>query len=128
VHARKHVSGRPTHAARGEGTRASLEVARATGVTIRALHAAFRAHGGGSPLSFLRERRFELARARLLTSSAATVTDVALASGLEHLGRFSIEYKKRYGESPAQTLRRARDLQGPSANAQSSGLPSQSAD
>jgi AraC-like DNA-binding protein len=99
------------------------EVARATGVTIRALHAAFRAHGGGSPSSFLRERRFELARARLLTASAATVTDVALASGLEHLGRFSVEYKKRYGESPAQTLRRARALHAPSANARDSGRP-----
>jgi AraC-like DNA-binding protein len=61
-------------------------------------------------LSFLRERRFEVARARLLASSAATVTDVAVASGFEHLGRFSVEYKKRYGESPTQTLRRGRDL------------------
>jgi AraC-like DNA-binding protein len=99
------------------------EVARATGVTIRALHAAFRAHGGGSPLSFLRERRFEVARARLLTSSAETVTEVAVASGFEHLGRFSVEYKKRYGENPTQTLRRARDLHGPSAGSESSDRP-----
>ena len=97
------------------------EVARATGVTLRALYAAFRAHGSGSPSSFLRERRFELARARLSTSSAATVTDVAVASGFEHLGRFSVEYKKRYGESPTQTLRRARDLHAPSAGAESRG-------
>jgi AraC-like DNA-binding protein len=93
------------------------EVARATGVTVRALHAAFRAHGGGSPSSFLRDRRFELARARLLTSSAATVTEVAVASGFAHFGRFSVEYKKRYGESPAQTLRRSRNLAPPHRSA-----------
>jgi AraC-like DNA-binding protein len=93
----------------------ATDVARAAGLTIRALNAAFRAHRGVFPLGFLRERRFALARARLSTSSAVTVAEVALASGFVHFGRFSVEYKKRYGESPAQTLKRARERHGPSA-------------
>jgi transcriptional regulator GlxA family with amidase domain len=28
--------------------------------------------------------------------------------GFCHLGRFSVEYRKRYGEMPSTTLRRAR--------------------
>lgn len=84
------------------------EVARATGIPLRALNAAFRAHRGLSPTRFLRERRFALARTRLATSAATTVAEVAVASGFAHLGRFSAEYKRRFGESPAQTLKRAR--------------------
>ncbi|MFT3922335.1 MAG: helix-turn-helix transcriptional regulator [Myxococcales bacterium] len=91
----------------------AAEVAQATGLTIRALNAAFQAHGGVPPFGFLRERRLALARARLASSSAATVAEVALSSGFPHLGRFSVQYKKRYGESPVETLRRARKLQGP---------------
>jgi AraC-like DNA-binding protein len=84
------------------------EVARACGVTLRALNAAFRAYRGVSPFKFLRDQRFALAHARLSTSAAANVTEVAVASGFLHLGRFSVEYRRRYGESPAQTLKRAR--------------------
>jgi hypothetical protein len=39
----------------------------------------------------------------------------------EVAGRFSVGYKKRYGESPTQTLWRAGDLHGPSADSESSG-------
>jgi AraC-like DNA-binding protein len=34
------------------------------------------------------------------------VTDAALESGLVHLGRFSVTYASRFGESPSATLRR----------------------
>lgn len=86
------------------------DLAALTGVSVRSIQAAFRASRGYTPMEFLRTRRFELARQRLLTSQDATgktVTQVALACGFEHLGRFSIEYRARFGESPRDTLRRA---------------------
>jgi tetratricopeptide (TPR) repeat protein len=51
--------------------------------------------------------RFERARRDLLrASSNATVTDIAAHCGFIHLGRFSVEYHKRYGEKPSETLHR----------------------
>ena len=32
--------------------------------------------------------------------------DVATACGFPHFGRFSIEYRQRYNETPSQTLKR----------------------
>ena len=34
------------------------------------------------------------------------VMDLALRCGFAHCGRFSIEYRRRYGETPSQTLKR----------------------
>jgi len=73
------------------------------------LQAGFRAQRGQGPMAFLRARRFDLARAQLLSASPRdTITNIAGNCGFEHLGRFSVEYRKRYGESPSQTLGRAR--------------------
>jgi AraC-like DNA-binding protein len=85
-----------------------VDLASVAGVSARTLFAAFRAHRGGSPMAFLRTRRFELARTRLLSGAASSVADVALGCGFEHLGRFSVGYRARFGESPAHTLRRSR--------------------
>jgi hypothetical protein len=32
--------------------------------------------------------------------------DIALQCGFPHFGRFSVEYRRRYGETPTQTLKR----------------------
>ena len=36
-----------------------------------------------------------------------SVADIANRWGLAHLGRFSTQYRRRYGEKPSQTLRRS---------------------
>ena len=47
----------------------------------------------------------------LITSDAfVTVSEVAQLAGVGHLGRFSIRYRKRFGESPTHTLARRRRL------------------
>ena len=68
---------------------------------------------GRSPQAVLRDIRFEAARRELLQGSPDTkVMDVALRCGLPHLGRFSVEYRRRYGETPSQTLKRQAMLSG----------------
>ncbi|AKF08285.1 AraC family transcriptional regulator [Sandaracinus amylolyticus] len=85
----------------------SAELARAIGASGRVIAAAFRAHRDASPIAFHRQRRLELSRRLLLESPERSVTDVALACGFVHLGRFSVEYRARFGESPSDTRRRA---------------------
>jgi len=94
--------------ANAHGPLTAVDLAAAAGIGVRALAAAFRKHRGCSPMDFVRQRRFELARQRLLAAPATTVAEVALSSGFEHLGRFSVAYRSRFGESAADTLRRAR--------------------
>ncbi len=43
-----------------------------------------------------------------MAAPGTTVTMVALDCGLAHLGRFSQEYSRKFGEAPSETLRRAR--------------------
>jgi AraC-like DNA-binding protein/tetratricopeptide (TPR) repeat protein len=84
-------------------------------VSTRTLQRHFQAFLGKTPQAVLRDMRFERARSDLLrASSDATVTDIALRCGFEHLGRFSVEYRRRYGEKPSQTLQRqARTVREP---------------
>jgi AraC-like DNA-binding protein len=85
------------------------QIADAVGIGARSLQAAFRDSLGVTPRERLTELRFERARARLLSADATTtVSGAALDSGFAHLGRFSVEYRQRYGESPSDTLARAR--------------------
>ncbi|MGQ4615645.1 AraC-like ligand-binding domain-containing protein [Nocardia sp. R7R-8] len=85
------------------------ELATDAGVTVRALQKGFHDLLGCSPMAYLREIRLNRAREALTDAdpaSGANVTDIALAWGFMHLGRFSVEYRRRFGESPSQTLRR----------------------
>lgn len=84
-----------------------VEIADAAGVSCRSLQSSFRRLGSGSPMTLLRKVRLEEARAKLCRGEG-TVTEVALQLGFFHLGRFSAQYKRAFGEMPATTLARAR--------------------
>lgn len=79
-----------------------------TGVSARTLQLGFLQHRGCTPIEFLRDRRMELARAKLLTRSDASIRQIAYACGFKHLGRFSATYRARFRELPSVTRRRAR--------------------
>jgi AraC-like DNA-binding protein len=85
------------------------KLANDVGVSVRALQQGFHDLVGCSPMAYLREVRLNRAREALASAdpqSGASVTDIALDWGFMHLGRFSVEYRRRFGESPSQTLRR----------------------
>jgi transcriptional regulator GlxA family with amidase domain len=84
-------------------------VAAAAGVAGRTLHKHFHDEHGTSPMRYVRDCRFiQVRRALLQAGPQDSVTTIAVHSGFCHLGRFSVEYRKRYGETPSETLRRGR--------------------
>jgi AraC-like DNA-binding protein len=83
-----------------------LDLCSALNVKIRTLYYAFQEFYGLSPIRFLRLLRFAKARRDLLYADpvGTTVTDVAAKWHFWHFGRFSVEYKALFGESPSETL------------------------
>jgi AraC-like DNA-binding protein len=78
-------------------------------VRPRTLETHFKLFLGTTPLGWVRRMRLVHARQRLLNADPeATVTDIAVASGISQLGRFAAEYRKSFGEPPSATLQRSR--------------------
>lgn len=85
------------------------DIVKATGVAGRTLFKHFKDFKGVSPMRYLRNVRFLQVREALLRAEPEeSVTAIAARWGFVHLGRFSIEYRRRFGESPSETLRRNR--------------------
>lgn len=87
-------------------TIAADQLARIAGVSLRSLYAGFKDFTGTSPMQYLKDIRLDRAREELLAGHTSNVAGVALRWGFAHMGRFSVEYKARFGESPSQSLRR----------------------
>jgi AraC-like DNA-binding protein len=77
-------------------------------LSVRSLQQGFRRYLGTSPMAYLREVRLRRAHQTLVRSdpSAVTVASVAYQWGFSNLGRFAAAHAARYGETPAETLRR----------------------
>ncbi len=82
------------------------QMALLAGVSLRSLYAGFKDYCGVSPMQYLRTLRLDGARTALLSEPDSNIASVALRWGFGHLGRFSSEYKLRFGESPSQSVRR----------------------
>ncbi len=79
------------------------------GLPMRTLQDNFRRSFGLSPRAWLLECRLEQARQRLILPDRPTsVSTVAYDCGFGDLSGFSAKYRKKYGESPSETLRNAR--------------------
>ncbi|MDI6097838.1 AraC family transcriptional regulator [Actinoplanes sp. NEAU-A12] len=85
------------------------ELAAIAGTSIRSLQSGFRRHVGSAPMTHLQQVRLTRVHETLRRSdpAAVTVADVAHRWGFAHLGRFASAYRKRFGESPSETLRSA---------------------
>jgi len=88
---------------------AVADLAAVAGVAPRTLAKHFRAFVGVSPLGYLFRLRLAAARETLLGGVLdRSVTDVAAENGFTHFGRFSVQYRRQFGEAPSATLKRAR--------------------
>lgn len=83
------------------------DVARASFVSTRGLHAAFTRERGETPMQYLRRVRLDAVRADLRAGGAdLTVAAAARRWGFAHLPRFAEQYRRAFGERPSETLRR----------------------
>lgn len=82
------------------------DLAKACGVTPRALQYAFRQHLGCTPQDYLRRVRLDLARRSLRDGTSQSVGDAAAAHGFFNPGRFATYYRQMFDENPGQTLHR----------------------
>jgi AraC-like DNA-binding protein len=76
--------------------------------SLRTLERSFQEVIGRSPVQYIKLRRFNAAYRKLLGANPqeTTVTDTALCYKLDHFGRFSVNYRQLFGESPSITLKR----------------------
>jgi AraC family ethanolamine operon transcriptional activator len=86
------------------------ELSRVVGTSERGLRRAFQTVLGTSPKRYMLTERLGAVRRDLrdATNPATSVTDVAGRHGFSELGRFAGSYRKVFGETPSDTLRRAR--------------------
>ncbi len=86
------------------------DIVDAAGVPGRTLHKHFRHFTGASPMGYLRNARFERVRRTLLHAPAEeNISVIAAKCGFDHLGRFAVEYRRRFGERPSDTRKRGRE-------------------
>ena len=82
-------------------------IATSAGVAGQTLFKHFRDTHGISPMRYVRNLRFEKARHELLNAKEGeSITEIASHWGFGHLGRFAVEYRLRFGESPSETVAR----------------------
>lgn len=76
-------------------------------VSERTLLEGFKRYRDVSPMKLLKLTRLDFVHLALKEADAgnSNVTDLAMASGFSQMGKFSTEYKERFGESPSETLK-----------------------
>jgi AraC-like DNA-binding protein len=90
------------------------EVCRLLGVRRRTLADITHGHLKVSPFQYITQRRMAFVRQTLQSGHCEYVKDAAAQFGFFELGRFSIRYRRVYGETPSTTLRRHRAEAEPS--------------
>ncbi|MDQ4118367.1 MAG: helix-turn-helix transcriptional regulator, partial [Actinomycetota bacterium] len=84
------------------------EVAQAVRISPRGLQHAFRRHRDTTPMRYLHRVRMEGAHRDLQAADPTagdTVAAIAARWGFAHPGRFSVLYRRTYGDPPSRTLR-----------------------
>jgi AraC-like DNA-binding protein len=73
-------------------------------MNVRTLQKGFQRAFGKSPMKVLHEARLDAAHYDLTARrDPPSVTDAAYQNGFSHLGRFSRDYKARFGHLPSET-------------------------
>jgi AraC-like DNA-binding protein len=86
-----------------------IEVAAAAGCSLRTLDSVFRQFRGTTPLGALHGIRLEQVHRELsLAGTDAPLAAIARRHGFTNASRFTMAFRRRFGETPAEVLRRAR--------------------
>jgi transcriptional regulator GlxA family with amidase domain len=82
------------------------DLCRVSRVGVRTLQRYFREYFDVPVSQYLKTVRLDSARRELVAanSSEASVTTIAMTHGCTHLGRFSVEFRERFGVSPYEVL------------------------
>jgi len=93
------------------GARNSMSsICRALDVSERRLRQLCAAHLGISPTAYERlQRMWRTRRALRRANGTESVSAIARLNGFQDLGRFAINYRSAFGESPSTTLRKRQD-------------------
>jgi AraC-like DNA-binding protein len=93
---------------RGEPARPLPTLSAEIGISERTLRSYCTAFLGCSPLAYARLRRLNLVRSALLEADhkATGVAEIARTHGFSESGRFSVAYRRLFGETPRATLQR----------------------
>ena len=87
----------------------SEQIASHACVSPRTLEAVFKRLGDVTPLAYARRCRLQAVhdalRRACLDGRTVNVTEVALAYGFIHMGRFAAQYREQFGCSPSETIR-----------------------
>jgi len=86
----------------------TADIAESVGLSVRALQAGFKTHFDTTPMGYVRYARLLRVRQALSDGTAQSVTEAAFDCGISHLGRLSADYRAAFGETPSETLQRAR--------------------
>ncbi|MHC4452808.1 MAG: AraC family transcriptional regulator [Planctomycetota bacterium] len=88
------------------GTVRTEDLCRVTGVGARVLQRCFREYFDMTCREYLKAVRLDAAFRALVAASSANGTVAAVAGdhGFNHLGRFSVEFHRRFGQLPRETL------------------------
>jgi len=83
-----------------------LDLKQHTKYSERSLQLIFKKHLNKSPFEYIEEQRFLKAH-ELITQykQSKKTTDIAREVGFRHLGRFSLNFKKRFGIHPSVLAR-----------------------
>jgi AraC-like DNA-binding protein len=83
------------------------ELARRCRVSQRTLEYGFQQVYGTTPMAFIRSQRLTRNRTELLRAAARTsISETARKCGFTHMGQYSRDYRRLFGETPSLTLAR----------------------
>lgn len=84
------------------------DICRKVGVSERTLIYAFKQQLGLTPKAYVNICRLNMVRREMECGRVASITDAATRWGFWHMGQFSADYKRFFGELPSLTLSRSR--------------------
>jgi AraC family ethanolamine operon transcriptional activator len=84
-----------------------MRLCRELRLSRRQLEYAFRTAFDTGPAEYVQLTRLNESRRRLMSArrTGQSVTEVAMDTGITHLGRFAASYRRLFAESPSETLR-----------------------